>query len=302
MRRIGTVTATRLNVRPTPATTRPPTATLARGARVTVLERDAGWYRIEVGARRGWVAAQYVSLQPLLLVDLYWATLGDRPPWDRLAAAPGYAGAILKATEGIVYARASWFVDNWQRLRAAGGARYGASWFRGAYHFLIFGRDGSRQADHYLDTVDRAGGWDRGDLLPIVDVERVGESHPNYRATRQEVIDVVSAWVARVKSRTGREVMLYGRGAMRDLRIESRMGAARLWNPGYTRSMPATTSVGWPAELVPLWQYTDGRTNLTSYPATVPGFGAVDASAFLGGDVADLAAQLVRPAPARRVG
>jgi hypothetical protein len=293
MIRTGMVTASRLNVRPTPATTRPPTATLARGTKVVILERAAGWYRIEAGARRGWVASSYVALDPPRLVDLYWATLGARPPWEQLAAAPNYAGAILKATEGVVYARASWFVDNWPRLRAAGGARYGSSWFRGAYHFLIFGREGARQADHYLDTVDRAGGWDRGDLLPIVDVERVGENHPNHRASRQEVIDVVSAWVARVKARTGREVMLYGRGAMRDLGIVSRMGAARLWNPGYTRSMPATTSIGWPAELVALWQYTDGRTNLTPYPATVPGFGAVDGSVFLGGDVDDLAAQLV---------
>jgi hypothetical protein len=293
MVRTGAVTASRLNVRPTPATTRPPTASLARGTRVTIFEAAAGWYRIEAGARRGWVSARYVALDPPLLVDLYWATLGARPAWERVAAAPNYVGAIIKATEGVTYARASWCVDNWPRLRAAGGPRYGASWFRGAYHFLIFARDGTRQADFYLDTIERAGGWDRGDLLPIVDVERVGERHPNYRATRQQVIDVVSAWVERAKARTGREVLLYGRGAMRDLRITSRMGAARLWNPAYTRTMPTTASIGWPAELVALWQYTDGATNLTPHPRTVPGFGACDASVFLGGDVEDLAAQLV---------
>jgi hypothetical protein len=293
MKRTGAVTAARLNVRPSPSTARLPTATLTRGTRVSILEVGDGWYRVEAGARRGWVASSYVSLRPPLLVDLYWASLGALPPWHRLADAPDCAGAILKATEGVIYPRASWFVDNWPRLRAAGGARYGLSWFRGAYHFLIFARAGVAQADHYLDAVERAGGWDRGDLLPIVDVERVGEGHPNYRATRGQVVDVVSAWVERVKVRTGRDVVLYGRGAMRDLGITSRMGAARLWNPAYTRSMPATTSIGWPAERVALWQYTDGKTNLTPYPTTVPGFGAVDASAFLGGDLVELAAQLV---------
>jgi len=292
MLRTGRVTATRLHLRPTASTKQPSTARLPRDTALTVVGQRAGWYRVEVGGHTGWVAARYVALDPVLLVDLYWKDLRSPPKWDRLAARPGYVGAILKATEGVSYAGARWFVENWPRVRAAGGSRCTTSWFRGAYHFLLFHRDGVEQADYFLDTVDRAGGWDDGDLLPIVDVELGGERHPNRRASRDEVIAVVSAWIARVRERTGRKVILYGRGAMRDLGIRSRMGASYLWNPSYTGSMRPCDSIGWPSSLVPLWQYTDGITNLSSHPTEVAGFGAVDASVFRGGHIDDLAATL----------
>ena len=62
------------------------------------------------------------------------------------------------------------------------------------------------------------------DIVPIVDVERGGERNPNQRATAQQVIDCTSAWVNKVKETTGPPVCLYGRGAMRDLSITSKMG------------------------------------------------------------------------------
>jgi len=292
--RTGSVNASSLNVRPTASTSRPPVARLDRGARLTVVGKRTTWYRIEAGAVRGWAASRYVALDPVLLVDLYRGDLGPSPPWPKVAAAPGYVGAILKATEGESYPQASWFVSNWPRVRAAGGARVGTSWFRGAYHFLIFARDGTRQADYFLDTVDAAGGWADGDLHPIVDVELGGDGHPNRQATKAQVIDVVSAWTARVKARTGRSVLLYGRNAMQELGIRKRMGASHLWNPSYTETMRSTAGIGWPANRVPLWQYTDGVTNKTAYPTAVPGFGAVDASVFLAGHIDDLSDRLCR--------
>lgn len=270
-------------------------ATLAAGTTVNVVYRMNDWLLIHAGIRAGWIEAARVKRNPILLVDLYHGDLGALPAWTAVAAVPGYAGAILKATEGTAYTKASWCIANWPRVRAAGGDRYGVSWFRGAYHFLRFAQDPVAQADFYLKTIDKAGGFAAGDLLPIVDVELGSESNPNRNATKQQIIDVTSAWAARVKARTGREVILYGRGAMRDKGIKHHMGCTWLWNPSYTALMKKATieKVGWTVPEVAMWQYCgDGEGKLAGYPTKVPGFGAVDISVFLLGTLDDLRTKL----------
>lgn len=243
----------------------------------------------------------------LLIVDVYHDThfpRGDASDWAGVVADPRYVGAILKASEAWGSTAPwsvrsdAWFKATWPQVRTAAGARYGQSFFRGAYHYLIF--DVARaqdQADYYLGNVDGAGGWDRGDLIPIVDVERGGERGPNFHASAQQVEDAVGGFVAAVTRATGQQVLLYGRGAMRDLGIRSQMGAAYLWNPSYTaHPVPAA---GWPIEQVALWQYTDGTINATAFPTTAPVLGAVDCSVVLASDraaqLSDLTATIVRP-------
>jgi hypothetical protein len=294
MLRTGRVTATNLNLRPTPSTAKPPLAVLPRDTRLWVDREKTGWLHVRADGvhPEGWVYGNYVALDPTLIVDLYWDDLPSAPKWGRLAKEPGFVGAILKATEGVGYSKKKWFQDQWPALLAAAPDRYGTSWFRGAYHFLRFATPGADQADDYLRTVDIAGGWSHGDLCPIVDVERCDEGHPNFTASKQQVIDCVSAWSARVKAKTGRKVVLYGRGAMRDLGITSRMGCDFLWNPSYTSSMRSAEACGWPSERVAFWQYTDGQVNKTQYPTSIEGFGAVDASVFRLGHIDDLDAML----------
>ena len=98
-------------------------------------------------------------------------------------------------------------------MKDVGGDRYGQTWFRGAYHFLKFNKDGQAQADFYLKTINDAGGFDVGDILPIVDVELGGETNSNQKASAQQIIDCTSAWAERVKKETDQQVMLYGNGA-----------------------------------------------------------------------------------------
>ena len=105
-----------------------------------------------------------------LLVDVYSKDLGGKPNWQAAADAPNVVGGIIKATEGTNF-DTTWFDKNWPLLREVGGDRYGQTWFRGAYHFLKFNRDGVAQANFFLDAIDNAGGFDEGDIIPIVDVE-----------------------------------------------------------------------------------------------------------------------------------
>lgn len=224
-------------------------------------------------------------MQPLF-VDVYAGDVHGDPDWGKLALAGApWHGAIIKATEGDYYAP-TWFDLNWQKLRATVPPhRYGYDWFRGAYHFLKFNIDGRKQADLYLKTIERAGGMcGVGDLFPMVDVEMGGERNSNRLASRAQVEDCTTSFAHRVKSVTGRDVVLYGSGAMRDLKITSKIGCTYLWFPRWTDKLPmsAYNRIGWKLDDLLLWQYCgDGVKFLNGYPNAAPGFGRIDISVFV---------------------
>ena len=219
-----------------------------------------------------------------LFVDLYAGDMAQ-PNWSKVSERPEFFGAILKATEGLYYFP-TWFKTNWSLVGSDSltGREYGKDWFRGAYHFLKFDQDGKAQADFYLKAVDAAGGWEKGDLWPIVDVELGGEKNSNQNASAAQIIDCTSAWAEQVKAQTSRQVMLYGNGAMRDRNITDRMGCDWLWLPRYTATLPSEIyeRAGWSLDQLVLWQYCgDGVAYLEGYPKEVPEFGKVDISALV---------------------
>lgn len=238
--------------------------------------------------------------KPYLFVDLYSGDdgrlTGGHPNWPVLASTKGYFGAILKAWDGTKFNDGGWFKRHWPAVRDAGGDRYGKGWFRGAYLFLEFLQSGRDQADAYLQAIESAGGWDNGDILPIIDVEQGGEGrpaangkpavppHPNRKATKQQIVDCATECANRIREQTSRRVILYGRSAMRDLSINDRMGCDLVWNPAYTPNMIRHGLEAWNLEDIVLWQYCgDGKAAIASLPHTVPGFGDCDISVFVKG-------------------
>ena len=224
---------------------------------------------------------------PYLIVDQYPGDSGAHPPWETLVTTAGYCGAILKAWDGKQYNDGGWFATNWSAVKDAGGDRYGASWFRGAYLFLEFAADGAGQADAYLAAIDRAGGWDSGDIVPIIDVELGKATNPknfNAKASAQQIVDCATGCAERIKSVTGSRVMLYGRGAMRDRGITSHMGCDLVWNPSWTATMVTNGLQTWGLEDIALWQYCGDNTSaLPNYPHSVPGFSKIDISVYVRG-------------------
>ena len=221
---------------------------------------------------------------PFLVADQYPLDSGPHPPWTTLVDAPGFVGAILKAWEGLQYNDGGWFTNNWPAVRDAGGDRYGDSWFRGAYLFLKFAADGAAQADAYLRVVDKAGGWDQGDIIPVVDVELGSETNSNFKASPQQIVDCTSACADRIRSETGRRVMLYGRGAMRERSITDHMKCDVVWNPSYTAHMVTNGLQSWDLEDIVLWQYCgDNKGFVADLPTSVPGFAKLDISVYIKG-------------------
>lgn len=243
---------------------------------------------------------------PFLFVDLFPFDLGEHPPWSEAFKNPHLTGAILKATDGVAYGYTEWFEQNFRVLTTLGRSERGCSKFYGGYHFLQFAQPGAAQADYYLRTM-MAAGWGLIDIMPIVDVELGGERHPNRRASAAQVIDCTSAFAARCKAVTGRRVMLYGRGAMRDLNIRSRMGCDMAWNPSYTERMVGNglTEIGgrpgpWTLDDIALWQAIGdgvGDNSIHHMPMELVGFGKVDLSIAINGaskvTIADVRSRLL---------
>lgn len=214
------------------------------------------------------------SIKPLF-VDVYREdTSGDEEhEWKALIAkgAPWH-GAILKATQGTAY-RLDWFRKFWPLLKSLAGERYGVDWFRGAYAFLNLTQSGVKQAEYFLRAVDAAGGWSSGDLWPFLDVELGNDGKngkpkgANWAASKSQIVDCTLSAAEFIKARTGREVGLYGNGAMRDKGIRSKMGCSHLWLPRYSKSVPSDilTRAGW--NQMAMWQYAgDGANYRAGYP------------------------------------
>ena len=203
--------------------------------------------------------------------------------WRQLCADPRFFGAIIKATEGVRYKWAeTWFYENWSELKRVGTERDGIDWLRGCYHYLVFKDDPVKQAEYYLQTVENADtetiAFGKCDIMPIVDVELGAPGSINHSATAEQVVECTSAFVSYLKMHLACPVMLYGHQAMVQLGIKDKMQCDYLWMPTYGPKPASPESIGWNAQEVLLWQYTDGIHNTTKNPAVAPGLKSADIS------------------------
>lgn len=232
------------------------------------------------------------------MVDLYANDFGGYPPLDKIIAWPPCAAISLKAAEGTYY-KPRWFKKQWPLVKQLAGDRYGKTFFRQAYTFLKFDLLGMTQADYFLQAIDEAGGWGDGDFPVSIDAEAGSEHNTNRKAGKQQIIDCISTCAERLKGATGRPVILYGIGILRDHRIIGRLGCDYLWAANYNAHLPASeyTSLGWKVSELFAWQYagTPDGGKLAGYPLTVPGCGqkTLDMSALQIKDLPGLCAERV---------
>lgn len=179
------------------------------------------------------------------------------------------AGVILKATQGMQYAPA-WFVENFPRARAAAGARYGSTFFRGVYHFGMPNWRGDQQADYCMAHIQRAGGLGSGDMPIAWDLE--SSSNTTWTSV-QQIVDISSQFSERIKQHTGKQATLYAGSLIRDKGIKHHMGFGKLWTPHLDMS-----KAGWSLSQYALWQYAGGNGfynpaySAYGFPLVIPGF------------------------------
>ncbi len=155
------------------------------------------------------------------------------------------AFAFVKATQGLRFIDPR-FKLNWAAIRKSGIVR-------GAYHFLQPDQDGAAQARHFLKTVN----FSKGDLLPVVDVERPGK----------ELVGTLKDFLAEVKSELGIDAIIYVSPAFWNEHLADAFEAPApnpLWVAEYRVSKPKQVrNIGpWL-----IWQYTrNGRVDGISGP------------------------------------
>jgi lysozyme len=75
----------------------------------------------------------------------------------------------------------------------------------GAYHFFLFDRDFSRQADNYLAAIKDV----KLNLPPVVDVEKFGPLNERSSKRRADIIAGLRQYIKEVEDETGRRVIIY---------------------------------------------------------------------------------------------
>lgn len=230
-----------------------------------------------------------------LIVDLYAGDGRNAGDVHRLACAGApWHGVMLKATHGAAPAAADWFASTW---RAATGAdcgftraRLGVDWFVTAYHYFLAAQDPIAQADAFLAETGRVGGWVRGTIYPVVDVEGGG----NAGASAQQVVDGVSRFVEKASGAIGRPLVLYCGRWLRDLGTQrDKMRCRYIWPAAYTAFLDpgAYRDLGFTLQELFAWQYCGDNRNaqLAGYPHTTPlGDEDISAVTIAGGGAAAL--------------
>jgi GH25 family lysozyme M1 (1,4-beta-N-acetylmuramidase) len=207
----------------------------------------------------------------------------DKPSdWNALAGSGlPWAGALLKATQGLTYSSGAWLKQNWAALALARTKNFRTDFLRGAYHYLTIADDGKAQALFFLEQINAAGGFQLGDLWPVMDVESADNGDPS----TQQIIDCGHAFTDTIKSEAGLDTMLYGGSFLYDHSITDRLGCSQLWIARYTATLPqdVVTRIGWSEDALWGWQFRADSWNAqlktpdgVTYPDQTPGCGAVD--------------------------
>jgi lysozyme len=155
--------------------------------------------------------------------------------WKKIKES-GVTFAYIKATEGLDYVDPQ-YADNLKGARDAGI-------LLGAYHFFRFNKDGKKQALHFAKNCKLR----RGDLLPVLDVERWGNMLST--ASDKVVIQEIGEFLVTVEKKLGARPMIYTNEEAYNRFIKGNYDLYPLWFCDL-EDEPDTEAPGWD-----FWQYS----------------------------------------------
>lgn len=157
--------------------------------------------------------------------------------WKQLGA--GEVGSpafiVLKATEGVDYLDPT-FVEHWSAAKEHG-------FIRGAYHFFVAHDDPDAEADWYIKNVTLM----KGDLLPIVDVERATKKET--RGLKERLYH----FLEKIEAHYGERPLIYTGKKFWDTHVGRVLPNHGLWIAQYGVDKPTLPS-GW--DEWAFWQFT----------------------------------------------
>jgi lysozyme len=190
-----------------------------------------------------------------------------------------------KATQGVGF-KDGQFADYWAALGALPAEK---KVWRGAYHFLSSGDDAVAQADSFVDLLNQNGGLQPADLPPVLDLEWdiATKNGPDrwQQHNPDEIIQMVLAWLDRVRARTQKTPIVYtARSWWHDRGIPEEKFALlkdyKIWIADYSSSSRAVETPGVPNNSpFDLWQFSEAAVLSTGYG------GKLDADVYFGDDL-----------------
>ena len=162
----------------------------------------------------------------------------------------GHELAIVKATEGRDFKDPNFGPARWAALEDA-------RLIRGAYHFARPqpGRDPREEAEHFLETVEDAGGFASGDLAPVLDLEWTKG------LSAGELLDWARGFVDAVHDELAIRPIVYTGHFWRETMGDppENLGCG-LWLAAYVRDPRTWIPRAWAEPGLVLWQHTDRGT------------------------------------------
>ena len=147
--------------------------------------------------------------------------------------------AFMKATEGIGCSD-SHFKRNWRKAKEAGVTR-------GAYHFFIASKDGTKQAENFIKTVKLS----KGDLPPVLDVEQTNGVSKTLLQQR------VKAFLYATELAYGVKPIIYTNADFYKRYLDGEFEEYPLWVAHYLRPLAPRIERNWH-----FWQHSEsGRVN-----------------------------------------
>jgi GH25 family lysozyme M1 (1,4-beta-N-acetylmuramidase) len=173
--------------------------------------------------------------------------------WEKVKAA-GHTFALTKVSEGLGTPDRVFGKARWKAMRDAGLVR-------GAYHFARpqKGRDPRAEVKEFLRLVERAGGFEDGDLVPVLDFEDFGAAG---KLTPAQTLEWARGFVEEMRLRVGRRPIIYTGAFWRDQvgNPGDNLGC-RLWLAAFVKDPKPFVPKAWADKSFAMWQHTDtGRT------------------------------------------
>ncbi|MFZ5649862.1 MAG: glycoside hydrolase family 25 protein [Bacillota bacterium] len=108
--------------------------------------------------------------------------------------------------------------------------------------------DAVNEANHFISTVKKYGGFNTLDLPPVIDIEK------HQGLSREEISNIVFAWIEKVKKEAKVQPIIYSYAYFINSFLDKRLSDIPLWMAHYDVELPACCS-GWKTWL--FLQYTD---------------------------------------------
>lgn len=215
-----------------------------------------------------------------LITDIYVGDLNGEPDIAKVVnAGRPWVGICLKASEGLYYPnnqaadvayRNTWLAAYWNLIKWLARKRLGVDFFVQEYHYARIDQDPIKQAAFNLSVVQGVGGFYKGCLAPMVDVE---DAQNPVKPGKTVVEQWIKAYADEINRQLGIRPILYGNNYLAENNVDyQKCGCLALEVAHYSSTLPPTVyqRINCPLSSLFGWQYIGTYKPPTPTPAGYP--------------------------------